>query len=159
MNPLSPTISSAANTWSSVWSVEGARWLLLLMEACFIRWGRATDTRVIKSATLGARFRAKPSTSQISTNGPLLFTGYNTAAQFTALLQTDAEAKKHRGESQRTNKWKKITPLFYFYFNSLLLFSLHTHARPGQIWSYLCWSDLLVMAEMAQGGGGKSMVV
>lgn len=56
-----------------------------------IQWGRATDTHVIKSATVGTRSRAKLSTSQIYTNGPLLFAGYNTAAQFATALRADKE--------------------------------------------------------------------
>lgn len=126
----SRTLSLVDNTWcSSFW---GTRWLLLLMEACFICWGRATDTHVIKSATLGAHFRAKRSTSQIYTNGPLLFTGYNTAAQFTAALRTDAEAQMHRGERKRAHTHRHTRLCFYiflFFFHSLLCFSLHTHSQ------------------------------
>lgn len=126
----------------------GARWLLLLMEACFIRWGRATDTRVIKSATLGAHMRAKPSTSQIYTNGPLLFTGYNTAAQFTAALWTDAEAQMHRGESEHTHTPTHTTALFFLFSPSF--FITDTRAQPGQILSNLCWSNLRVIVEIAR---------
>lgn len=147
----SRTLSLVDNTWcSSFW---GTRWLLLLMEACFICWGRATDTHVIKSATLGAHFRAKRSTSQIYTNGPLLFTGYNTAAQFTAALRTDAEAQMHRGERKRAHTHRHTRLCFYiflFFFHSLLCFSLHTHAQPGQILSNSCLSNLWVIVEIAR---------
>lgn len=129
----------------------GSRWLVLLMEACFIRWGRATDTRVIKSATLGAHLRAKPSTSQIYTNGPLLFTGYNTAAQFTAAPRTDSEAQMHWGESEQAH-----TPTHNTVFLCVFppphpsCFITHMHEQPGQILSNLCWSNFWVMVEIAR---------
>lgn len=98
------------------------------MEACFIHLGRATDTRVIKSSTLGARFRDKSSASQIYTNGPLLFTGYNTAPQFTTALRMDADAQMHQGvgEQVHTTHTAAFVCVVFLNFHSLLRFQLHT---------------------------------
>lgn len=124
------------------------------MEACFIHWGRATDTRVIKSSTLGAHFRAKSSASQIYTNGPLLFTGYNTAAQFTTALRMDADAQMHQGISKQlctTHTAAFVRVCCFFDFSFSPSFSItHMYTQPGQILSSVCWSKLWVQVEIVR---------
>lgn len=85
--------------------------------------------------------RAKLSTSQIYTNGALLFAGYNTAAQFAAALGAEEEKQTHQGVSNRAhtttpNTVRHCSVFFYlFYFQYCLCFLITQTSleQPGQI--------------------------
>lgn len=87
-----------------------------------IHWGRATDTHVIKSATVGTRSRAKLSTSQIYTNGPLLFAGYNTAAQFVADLRVDKEKQMQWDVSNQAHSTNLVCHCNFLISNTVFVF-------------------------------------